>query len=154
MPVQTKDTDAIIAEAFIKVKEGLLTKDWELVSDAYELISGERIEVEPQDRLEKIRSMMGGVQEERPRKKSKTKKVTSKISSEFIDPATVREEKTDSGLIIVTTDIDEEEAEINERFAQKKMNMPVKRSAPPKDNSKDENAAVRFYNENRSKPQE
>jgi hypothetical protein len=51
--------DQIIADAFLTLRQGILEGNWQLVCDAYEAVSGERIALEkPKTRLEKIREAM------------------------------------------------------------------------------------------------
>lgn len=58
------EEDRIIVDAMLKIKSGILSKDWLIICEAYEDISGEKIEVpENKSRLERIREAMAAKNE-------------------------------------------------------------------------------------------
>ncbi len=56
-----ENEDDIIVKAFLLVKEGVQSQEWKLIVDAYELITGEKLEIpqKAKSRLEAIREKMG-----------------------------------------------------------------------------------------------
>jgi hypothetical protein len=72
------------------------------------------------------------------------------------DVGVIRSKKNIYGggkLQVFSTPEDEEEREANKKMAKKKPKLPVKRSGPPKDNSDNKNASVRYHSNPTNKPE-
>jgi hypothetical protein len=114
---KNKSEDDIIAESFILIKEGILNGDWIKVCEAYENISGEKIEppVKTETRLEKIRKVLS--------KSNKSEKVNSKKPVK-----NNKKNKNEVKVNIISTEEDEDEKQFNMKLAAKSKREVVKRS--------------------------
>jgi hypothetical protein len=142
--MQNED-DKIIAEGLLQIRAGILSGDIQQIADGYKHISGETLSppVKQKSRLESIREMMDI--KEQPAKKRGRKPKAKKTEEDLVDRP-IEEKTLDSGLVVISTEFSEEEAEENARLAKKKPRLPsVKRNTRVSDNSKDEDADTRFY---------
>jgi hypothetical protein len=163
MAKQKNNEDKIIAEAFISIRTAILEGNWQLVCDAYESISGEKLDPpeEEKSRLDNIRDLMQA-QEDKPKPGRKPKKekpevviATEKEATEevAISSGELVEQKIKNGMTVITTEFDEQEASLNKVVAAKKSKLPtVKRSSQIIDNSDDENADSRFHSKPKIAP--
>lgn len=126
--------DEIIANAFIKVRDGILTKNWQLVLEAYKDISGEELalpEDPPKSRLEAIREKINP--EIKSAKKSRKTKVDKKPKEQGLDGINVVTEKlkggekfAKEGFQVISIAPNEEEIAKNKQVALNKTKMPRK----------------------------
>jgi hypothetical protein len=95
----------IIAEAFVLIKEGILTLNWEAILDGYEMISGERLELpeKPKSKLEKIREKLN-----KKEPSADKKKIDKKKTSESSEDQGIVETKSGNVTIISSIEIPEE----------------------------------------------
>jgi hypothetical protein len=86
--------DQIIAQAFLSIRQGIITGDWNLVCQAYEAISGEKLEPprqKPKSRLEAIREQMGLDTVESDEETEETQSEGSIIDISLMSPAQLKE---------------------------------------------------------------
>jgi hypothetical protein len=153
------DEDVLIANAFIDVREGIVTGNWQKVCDAYESVSGKKLEPPNQPkktRLEQIRELMGDPEEE------------SDVSSEDDDiedeKVTIqktkkkpREKKDLIELEVISDPYDAKTAKKNQELLKKKPRVErdkQKREMAPKDTSGDDTIedGPRYYSNPPLKP--
>jgi hypothetical protein len=86
--------DQIIAQAFLSIRQGIITGDWNFVCQAYEAISGEKLEPprqKPKSRLEAIREQMGLDTVESDEETEETQSEGSIIDISLMSPAQLKE---------------------------------------------------------------
>lgn len=152
--------DEVIAQAFIDVRDGILSLDWQKICDAYEAISGEKIAIpkKPKTKLEKIREMMKDkapeepteddtddeVEEKPAKKRGKKKEPANENAIEVV----VKKEKGGTrfardGFQVISTAPDPSEIAKNKKLAAKKdksnrrVMVPLEEKFDPEDPDKD-----------------
>lgn len=128
------DEDELIAEGFIKLKQGILSQDWQMVLEVYNSISGETLKLPEQkkSRLEKIREKMQSSPpvsiEEKKDSQEPIKKDVVIDGSEEINLTTKKEKGgkifSKEGFEVVSAIPDEEERRKNQELARKKVKVP------------------------------
>jgi hypothetical protein len=167
------DEDETIAMSFLLIKEGVLSKDWTKVIEAYGLVTGEQLSlpIEQKSRLDNIRQLMKD--KNSPPKKSWEDLTAKEIKQSLLDMEISQEElknkskkelvqlartkaivqnpeivKESNGTMqVITGGFDPEEAKHNQSLAARKPKLPsTKRQTNVADSSKTEQD-VRFYKE-------
>jgi len=131
--VENPNEEDVIVGAFQKVKEGILTSNWELVCDAYFDLSGERLEPSTPklSKLETIKQKLAS----KPTK-SKEPKIKENLRADIRPVSRVIETKTKSGLVVISTPENEEEKAINQQLDDQTLKIkPPKRTVVMKDTS-------------------
>jgi hypothetical protein len=127
--------DDLIAESFLKIREGILNQDWKLVLEAYKDISGEELELpaeKPKTRLESIREKMGQKPVEKKERKPRAKKEKT-LKTDEIEGINVVTEKVKGGknfakdgFQVLSVAPNEEEIKENKKRAVNKTRMARK----------------------------
>lgn len=161
--------EEIIVESLLMIKNGVLTGDWQLVCNAYTMVTGEEIEVpqeeeqQPEGKIDKIRRLMqekseqpvskqtGGRKKKTVKKKNKKEDDTvGEVDESEITIGTLTRTRQTKGakrfgsdkIQLVSTFENEDERDLNSTIVKKKVKRP-----PPIDILKETNISggdIRF----------
>ncbi len=127
-----QNDDEIIAQAFIDLREGILSSDWQKVLSAYEAVTGEKLELpeeKPKSRLESIREQIAkkNPKQSKKSKKSETSTVI-KDGAEEIETTLTKSKGgknfAQNGFNVLSTAPNEQEIEYNKKWARTKIKIP------------------------------
>lgn len=127
--------DEIIANAFLKIREGVLSSNWKLIAEAYKDISGEELELpeeKPKSRLEAIREKMNqSTPTKKPAGRKNAKKPEEKLQTQEMEGINVVTQKhqggtkfAQSGFEVISIAPNEDERKENRKRAINKTKIP------------------------------